>query len=102
MAQRDACFCPGPLLFSLATQRVKSVDVECTDRCRYALGVSDGDSRVEPTGPHAAAADQRATDPHRLALLRKALHGFEGAASGISAVLVRAFNRARDSLGTNN
>jgi hypothetical protein len=53
---------PGPLMHSLATHRVRPVDVSCVDGCPYALSVGDGDRRLDPTGPHDAACRARTAD----------------------------------------
>jgi hypothetical protein len=53
---------PGPLLHSLATHRIEHVDVTCVQGCPYAGSVGDGDRRLDPTGVHAAAEQQRALD----------------------------------------
>jgi hypothetical protein len=40
---------PGPLMHSLATHRLRPVDVSFVDGCPYALSVGDGDWRLDPT-----------------------------------------------------
>ena len=64
---------PGPLRFSLRDHSVKRLDTACRAGCPYPLSVGDGDTRLDPTGLHAAAEQARrarATVPIHIDVLR--------------------------------
>lgn len=84
---------PGPQHFSLATHRVEAVDVECADRCPYALSVGEGDLRVNPTGDHAAADRHRNIDSLYTVFIRRLVDGIESGSSKMSAALAQTLQR---------
>ena len=64
---------PGPLRFSLRDHSVKRLNTGCRAACPYALSVGEGDTRLDPTGSHAAAEQARrarSTVPLPVAVLR--------------------------------
>jgi hypothetical protein len=85
---------PGPLMHSLATHRVRPVDVSCVDGCPYALSVGDGERRLDPTGPHDAARRARATDRAWIRMLRTSVSRVELVASAGPAWLAQVISRS--------
>ena len=64
---------PGPLRFSLRDHSVERRQTACRDRCPYHQSVGHGDTRLDPTGSHAAAEQARqvrARVPVHIAVLR--------------------------------
>ena len=64
---------PGPLRFSLRDHSVERRQTACRDRCPYHQRVGHGDTRLDPTGSHAAAEQARqarARVPVHIAVLR--------------------------------
>jgi hypothetical protein len=86
---------PGPLMHSLATHRVRHVNVSCVDGCPYAESAGDGDRRLNPTGPHHAARRARAADRAGIRLLGASLNRIELVADAGSGWLARINSRSR-------
>ena len=64
---------PGPLRFNLRDHDVKRLDTACRTGCPYPLSVGEGDTRLDPTGPHGAAEQARrarSTVPVSVTVLR--------------------------------
>jgi hypothetical protein len=91
---------PGPLRHDLARHRIEPHDVvACVVDCPYRHSVGDGDRRLDPTGPHAAAERARTTDPWTVRVLRSGVAYLETGVLGATATLTRlatGFTSRRD------
>jgi len=86
---------PGPLMHSLATHRLRPVDVSCVDGCPYALSVGDGDRRLDPTSRHDAARRARVADRAWIRVLRASVSSVELVAAAGPAWLAQVISRPR-------
>lgn len=81
---------PGPLRHDLARHRIEPADVEAFDvDCPYQRSVGDGDRRLDPTAPHAAAERARAADLRAVRVLRSGVTRLETVVWGATAALAR-------------